>query len=268
MTVSAHHPGKTLLLPLLARAHAAQLCPELDFRDPLSERLAYRWRALWPGWAREVPTLRRCCLRSAWLDGQMLDFLARHPATLCINLGAGLDTAHARLAPAGRPAFDWVDVDLPDVTALKARVLQARDGRMLVSCDVRRAGWTRQLPTPAGRAVLIRAEGLLLQLRRQEVLSLLGELSNWSAAAPAVRLVFDWLSPFAQRLAAHREDGKDRGHWGLAELDELPLSDPRWRRQADFDLHAACGRHPWLGSLYKTLAGKPLAGCQTLDRRA
>ncbi|WP_028452375.1 class I SAM-dependent methyltransferase [Chitinilyticum aquatile] len=267
--MSASHPlpHPQQLYAMAARASAARLCPEIGFSDPTAERLLYRWREFMDGFRPDLPALRRCCLTSAWLDGQMQAFLQQYPDALCINLGAGLDACHARQAkPHASDQSDWIDVDLPDVIALKARLLLPRCGYSLVSADVTRAGWTRHLPPARNRAILLRAEGLLGALDRAQVLQLLTELTIWSTNACAVRLAFDWHSPLLSRWQRLAGAGSRPG-WALEGLDDLPMVNPLWRRTADFDLLAASGGAcgGW-NRLYRACTGQPLQGCQTLER--
>ncbi|MBE9610417.1 class I SAM-dependent methyltransferase [Chitinilyticum piscinae] len=249
-------PSPGLLSSVLARANAARLCPELGFHDPMAERLAYRWREQANTISHRLREVRHCCLISAWLDAQTRQFLNQHPDALCINLGAGLDACHAR-QPAGlaSPLADWIDVDLPDVTAIKARLLLPRRGYSLVSADITRSGWTRQLPPVRKRAVLLRAEGLFGQLERAQLLRLLDELTHWSQQACAVWLIYDWQSRLA-RLGGHG--------WRATAINELSRARPQWQRHADFDIMATSAfPHPgnWL---HKHCLGLPLRGCQTL----
>src|SRR4051812_23048753 len=50
-------------------------------------------------------------LRSKKLDEVALDFIARHPDAVGLDLGAGLDTRMGRIDPP--PTVDWYDVDFP-----------------------------------------------------------------------------------------------------------------------------------------------------------
>jgi O-methyltransferase involved in polyketide biosynthesis len=58
-------------------------------------------------------------LRSQWFGQTVRRFLERHPDGLCINLGCGLDPSFEELEAAGDSRFAWVDVDLPEVIAIR-----------------------------------------------------------------------------------------------------------------------------------------------------
>lgn len=97
--------------------------------------------------------------RSACLDDVVRDFVARHPDGVVLDLGCGLDTRARRCAPP--PGVDWYDVDLPEVVALRERLLPGLSHT--VAADLAGpAGWLDGVPPD--RPALAVSDGLMALL--------------------------------------------------------------------------------------------------------
>ncbi|UXY15562.1 class I SAM-dependent methyltransferase [Chitiniphilus purpureus] len=257
-----------LLLPLAARAGAARWCPGLGFRDPAAERLAARFPAELARLRADPALLRGCCVRAQWLDRQAADFAAQHRRVLVLNLGAGLDTAYQRLSRVLPDDHLWIDVDLPPVVALKRALAGESARQRLLAADLARPHWFGQLPDPAGRAVVLRAEGVLMALDPTAVAALLHRLARHFEPAAAVLLLFDWVSPWM----AYRGRRPSCGcrcppqapplRWALEDADAPSRCHPGWYLRAEFDAMPACGAKAALhGMAHRWLTGRPLCGC-------
>ncbi|MDQ2583449.1 class I SAM-dependent methyltransferase [Saccharothrix yanglingensis] len=88
-------------------------------------------------------------MRAKLLDGWTREFLAAHPSATVLHLACGLDTRARRVAFGG--GVRRVDVELPEVAALRERLLPAPPGDYRLGwCTPpsrRRGGWTRCPPT-------------------------------------------------------------------------------------------------------------------------
>jgi len=64
-------------------------------------------------------------LRSRDFDCYTQDFLARHPEAVVVHIGCGLDTRFERvcLEQPGNGQVEWYDLDLPDVIALRQKLV-------------------------------------------------------------------------------------------------------------------------------------------------
>ncbi|MGY1733103.1 class I SAM-dependent methyltransferase [Geodermatophilus sp. SYSU D01045] len=133
-----------------------------------------------------------CALRAKRLDEIAADFVHRHPDAVGLDLGAGLDTRWARIAPP--PTVDWYDVDLPAVVAARDAVVPARARTRTVAADVRDGHWLDAVP--AGRPAVVVADGLIGFLGRDEVTALLGRLVGHF---PSGEVAFNSYSRFALR---------------------------------------------------------------------
>jgi O-methyltransferase involved in polyketide biosynthesis len=97
--------------------------------------------------------------RTACLDDVVRAFVARNPDGVVLDLGCGLDTRVRRCAPP--PGVDWFDVDLPEVVALRERLLPGTSHT--VAADLTGdAGWLGAVPTD--RPLLAVTDGLMALL--------------------------------------------------------------------------------------------------------
>ncbi|GAA2708391.1 MULTISPECIES: class I SAM-dependent methyltransferase [Streptomyces] len=134
-------------------------------------------------------------LRARVLDEWTIAFLSRHPAATVLHLACGLDGRVRRVAPG--PAVCWVDVDYPEVTAVRERLLRPPAGGdyRLIGSSVTDGDWLRQVPADRPTAVVF--EGLSMYLHKAD-----GErlIRNLTARFPRGELFFDAFTTFGIRL--------------------------------------------------------------------
>ncbi|MFI6594768.1 class I SAM-dependent methyltransferase [Nonomuraea sp. NPDC050536] len=155
-------------------------------------------------------------LRAKRLDSWSADFLSRHPDATVLQLGCGLDSRMLRLDPP--PGVTWYDLDIPAVIDLRRRLYPERPGYHLIAASVTDPDWLAEIP--AGRPVLIIAEGLLPYLVPTEVHRLLQRLTDHFAAG---ELIFDAGAPWFIRLMPVF-------HWGLGDGRDLERWNARLHR--------------------------------------
>jgi methyltransferase (TIGR00027 family) len=170
--------------------------PDAIFRDPFAERLAGdRGREIVREMARGRQMAWAMIVRTKVMDEVILDRVANGVDTV-INLAAGLDARAWRLPlPA---TLQWFDVDLPEMTAYKARVMRGEKPVCRyeaiaadLTSDSTRDELLRRLAGVA-RTALIITEGLLIYLAPTQVESLARALH----AQPSIRWwVTDIASP-------------------------------------------------------------------------
>lgn len=242
---------QTLLAPLQARAHDARRRRPL-VPDPVAAGVVDEIGpeigtvATGPAAAPRLDDLATV-LSGAIFDHWVREFLTAHPAGTVVELGAGLSTRAERLTLREdvRPDANWVDVDLPDVTALRRELLPDAAGRRFVAGSVLDEDWidvVRDLPGP----YLLVSESVLTLLPEQGVqrvvftigsmlpgATLLMDTVGRSVADRLQRceplcsrgLMFDWtcedpreLEPWGLRLHESRGVGElpDAVHRGLS----------------------------------------------------
>jgi O-methyltransferase involved in polyketide biosynthesis len=170
--------------------------------------------------------LRDIALRAKKLDGVVRDFVARHPNAVVVDLGAGLDSRQARIAPPS--TVDWYDVDLPDVIAPRRRLLPGPAHQ--IAADVTDPSWLDELPTD--RPAVIVADGLVAFLAQDDLTALLRRLT---AHFPAGEIAFNGYTRFHVWAIKHY-----KGTGSIADVTINPgFDDPRDPQRWNPDLELA-----------------------------
>ncbi|KAI1774617.1 putative polyketide synthase protein [Hypoxylon cercidicola] len=100
--------------------------------------------------------------RARYFDNWTAEFLAEHPRATVLHVACGLDSRCLRLKWASS-GVRWIDIDLPDVVALRRQLLPNPKGDYsLVGADVTEDKWLEQIP--ADRSTVIVFEGLSMYL--------------------------------------------------------------------------------------------------------
>ncbi|MEV0831447.1 class I SAM-dependent methyltransferase [Nonomuraea rubra] len=132
-------------------------------------------------------------LRAKQLDEWATDFLGRHPDAVVLHLGCGLDSRAFRLdLPAG---VRWFDVDLPAVIDLRRKLYPEPDWYRTIGTSVTAPAWLEAIP--AGRPVLVIAEGLLMYLTEDDNKLLLQQIAD---RFPTGELLLDGFAPWVIRM--------------------------------------------------------------------
>ena len=179
--------------------------------DRAVERIDYDFRKA----GIDDSTAAGVALRARTLDNWTSEFMAAEPEATVLHLACGLDTRVHRLAPA--PSVRWVDVDHPEVIALRERLLPppaAADYRT-IGASVTDDGWIDAVP--ADRPTVAVFEGLTMYLREEEGNALIQRITG---RFPCGQLLFDCYGPLGIRLQklvpAVRNSGATL-HWGIAD---------------------------------------------------
>jgi len=158
-------------------------------------------------------------LRSRELDRHAQDFLARHPEAVVVHIGCGLDTRFERV---DNGQVEWYDLDLPDVIALRRKLIGGEGERYrLLGCSVLDNAWLDAVSVHRQRPFLFLAEGVLIYLDESQVKSLVLTMKNHF---PGAELAFDAFSPFlnwANNLRVTLTKVGARSHWALKDGKDL-----------------------------------------------
>lgn len=183
---------KTLLITLRGRAmDAGHKRPILhdQLAAEIVERLDDGTRALrLPVGVREA-----VAIRSRMLDRTVAQFVSTHPDAVVVELGAGLETRRYRVdAPS---TVDWYDVDFPEVTALRDRLLPHRDNVHAISSSLLDPRWVDAIP--ADRPTIAVSDGVLGFLSEKDNQQVLTTLTDHFTAGG--ELVFNAYTTFVAR---------------------------------------------------------------------
>ncbi|MFI8459873.1 class I SAM-dependent methyltransferase [Kitasatospora sp. NPDC085464] len=164
-------------------------------------------------------------LRAACFDREVADFLAREPRGTVVCLGDGLETQYWRVDN-GRAR--WLSVDLPDLVALREKLLPPGPRQRYLAVEATEPGWADEVDR--SREVLITAQGLLMYLPPARVKSL---IAGCAERFPGGSLVLDAVPRWFGRLTVN---GRMRSHgygpppmpWAMdaGERDKLRTASP------------------------------------------
>jgi O-methyltransferase involved in polyketide biosynthesis len=216
-TVTLTGAPETLLATLYGRAldsRAARSILHDDAAEQAVRRIDYDFRRT----GIRATTAAGVALRARQLDEWTRQFLAAHADATVLHLACGLDTRAQRLA-AG-PSVRWVDVDHPEVIALRERLLDPPEGEYrMVAASVTDEGWLDDVP--ADRPTVAVFEGLTMYLRKSDGRRLIERITG---RFPTGELLFDCYGTAGIRLQklvpAVRRSGATL-HWGIDDPREL-----------------------------------------------
>ena len=174
--------SETALITLKARvAETEKENPVL--RDEVGLECLERLRTLLPTDTRIrildrklPPTLtRHIALRARKYDAYAKAFIEEHPDGLVVSLGCGFDTRYWRVSD---QAWNYVEVDLPDVIEAKKQVLGDIASYRMIGCSVLEDGWVEEIESTQTETVLFLAEGLFMYLPKPNVVGIFNKLSE------------------------------------------------------------------------------------------
>lgn len=108
-------------------------------------------------------------LRARKYDAIANAYIQTHPGCTVVNLGCGFDTRYWRI---DHNNCTYVELDLPEVIALKREVLGTDLTYELIGASVLDPAWLDQVTAQGNQHVLLLAEGLFMYLPRQAVIEL------------------------------------------------------------------------------------------------
>jgi len=260
-------PG-TLLIPLAARAAGDASFPALACGDAEAPRLLDSLGADAGAFLADRPTMLNILWRTRHIRAAGQAFFTAHPQAWGINLGCGL-SHYFQWLDNGRNT--WVDVDLPEVMALRRTLLPPRGVRLRhARLDLCSPRWWHALhlpPRALEQPVFAVCEGVLMYLPPAQAHAVLEQFAAHSP--PGSRLVIDTLTRWAVGHAGlHPSVGRTGAEflWGVSRMDELASCHPRLRLERT---HSVAECYGWMGSaleaFWRPWIGAPLYGLAELS---
>jgi O-methyltransferase involved in polyketide biosynthesis len=203
--------AETLLIPLYARAVEARQPVPLVLDDraaTLVESIDYDFARFRLHGHDQVTIIMR--LRE--FDRRTQDFLARHPQAVVVHIGCGLDTRFERV---DNGQVTWYNLDLPQVIALRRKLVRESERCRCLGCSVFEESWLDAVGVHAPRPFLFLAEAVFPYFAEAQVKRLfLGLMQRF----PGAELVCDAMTPLMVRLNNLQLRTMQIGarlHWGL-----------------------------------------------------
>lgn len=180
--------AQTLMVPLWARAEESRR-PDGVLCDVLAEeivrRVDYDFGRLREAHASQLG----CCVRGALVDGWVRAFLDEHPEGTVVELGVGLNSRSVRL---DNDRARWIDVDLPEVMALRGHFFAPDARRTMLAASITDGALYDTLRETVQGPSLVLSEGVLVYLQAPEVRAVFARLAE---ALPGAGFVFDAMTP-------------------------------------------------------------------------
>jgi O-methyltransferase involved in polyketide biosynthesis len=205
--------SESLLLTLYIRAMESQR-PDALIKDEkavaLFSQLSYdfsRIRLLHLSEANNLIIILRC----REFDRYARDYLRRHPKSVMVHIGCGLDSRFERV---DNGQVEWYDLDFPHVIDLRRELIGGEGERYhLLECSVLEDAWLAAVSAYRQHPFLFLAEGVFMYFRDTQVKSLVLTLLDHF---PGAELVFDSYSPLhAWRSNLQTAKFGLRVHWGI-----------------------------------------------------
>ena len=157
--------------PLLRDEKAAEIISKIDYDFGKFKKAAFSQAGV--------------CVRANLIDGETRKFITAHPDAVVIQLGAGLDARYERL---GCPEVThWYELDLPEVIAIRRKLLPPQEGETLIEASAFDTGWMEDVSGshPDAQFFLI-LEGVLTYFDNETVGGLFKNLAHYFHHGEAV----------------------------------------------------------------------------------
>ena len=98
-------------------------------------------------------------IRAYNFDNIVKAFLANNSRAVVVNFGAGLETTFQRV---DEGTVLWINIDLPDVVALRQKLIPDSEREMTIAKSIFDFTWTDDISRlTKGRSILVMAAGVL-----------------------------------------------------------------------------------------------------------
>ena len=202
--------SETLLMTLFVRARES-LRPDAMIKDEqavvMVNQLACDFSRLRMQRHDEIAVI----MRMRKFDKHVGEFLIRNPNGVVVHIGCGLDTRFERV---DNGQVEWFDLDLPDVMALRQKLIKNENSRYhSLATSVFDDGWMCEPSQCKPRPFLFLAEGVFPYFEESDVRALFLKLREHF---PGSELVCDAHTPFvvwADNLQLAYARVKARLHW-------------------------------------------------------
>jgi O-methyltransferase involved in polyketide biosynthesis len=225
MAGALHGVPQTLVISLLAR-HLASTRQNPVITDPAATALIGQLGLSSPRGDRSFRAVEAAtAVRTGILDAAVRSFAegSRHPTV--ITVGAGLCTRCIRLCDLG---VDWIDVDLPEVAALRSALLPPAPNRIVIGESALGSGWRARVAAIDGPRLFV-LEGLTMYLDEPGVRDLVTGLAD---RCPGSHLLIEAAGPPSEPPGLYRQldrarRAENRFRWGVRRMSELTRWHPR-----------------------------------------
>ena len=217
---------KTLLLPLWGRAVETQkskpLLVDLTATD-ITDKIDYDFSEA----TKDLTSISQLgwIARCIHIDELITSSIKTNPSLTVINIGCGLDTTFNRVT---NGKLSWYDVDLPDVMALRKKLIPELENQTYITSSFLNNEWLNVL-NPQEKVLFI-AAGVFYYFEEKQLKAFFIHLAD---KFPEGEILFDASSPVGIRMANRMVikvsgmDEKSFLKWGLKDAKILESWDTR-----------------------------------------
>jgi len=224
---------ETLMLPLWARAREAEkknpvVCD--PHAKKIMERIDYDFSRIEESHMADNQGV--WAIRAYNFDNILKAFLAKNSGAVVVNFGAGLETTFQRV---DEGTVRWINMDLPDVVALRRKLIPDSEREMTLAKSIFDFTWTHDISRwTKGRSILFMAAGVLCYFEARQMKILFRKLAE---TYPSSHVIFDSMS-WLPAWGSNREIKKSMNN---SETDASTLI--RWH------LKKASGLRKWVDTI-------------------
>jgi O-methyltransferase involved in polyketide biosynthesis len=215
---------ETLMLPLWARAKETEKENPIlrdTYAQDIVARIDYDFSKLEALLTDEMHQMS-FPVRAYNFDHTISDFLEHNGSGMVVNIGAGLDTTFQRVDNGN---VLWVNIDLPDVAALRQKLIPDSEREITIAKSVFDFTWIDDMAQQKkGRSIMFLGAGVFYYFSAQEVETLFRRLAH---AYPSAHVVFDsmsWFTAWGTNRTTMKESGMDSSaiiKWHLKKASHL-----------------------------------------------
>ncbi|MCC8105558.1 MAG: class I SAM-dependent methyltransferase [Clostridiales bacterium] len=153
--------------------------------------------------------------RTLVLDRMVKEYLQKYPDAVVINIACGLDTRCYRM----QGYFHWYNLDLPEVMALREKLLPEEGIITQISFSAMDARWANSIATD-GKPVLVIMEGLTMYLTEVDIQQIFAIIA---ANFPFATVLVETMTPFIVKAVKEKsiEGSHAKFTWGVKNGKEL-----------------------------------------------
>lgn len=181
---------ETLMLPLWARAKEAEKDNPIVFdtyAKNIIESIDYDFSQIEESHMADNQGV--WAIRAYNFDNIVKEFLANNSNAVVVNFGAGLETMFQRVDDG---TVQWVNVDLPDVVALRQKLIPDSEREITIAKSIFDFTWIDDISRlTKGRPIMFMASGVLCYFEASEIEILFRKLAE---IYPSSHVIFDSMS--------------------------------------------------------------------------
>lgn len=155
----------------------------------------------------------------------------------------GLNATFARLGRRVETStVEWVDLDLPEVLAVRPELEGQQPQHQLLAIEDETAGWVDLVPWTVGQPIILVAEASLVYVPLPIVQRTLARIADrFTAGGAPVAFVMDYCSPWMLRNAKRNASlektaGKATWAWSFRRSTDIEQLDSHYRFRSQLDI--------------------------------